>query len=140
MTSPSDPVTLRFDIDPVAASRPRHATRGSGKKAVVTSYYVGRYADFRKEFPFVRKAVLGNDFSVFQGPLWVEVDFVVQRPKTTKLDYPKPDVDNYLKAVLDVCNEHVWDDDQQIVWLSGSKRWTEDGEDPHILMVITPAE
>jgi Holliday junction resolvase RusA-like endonuclease len=39
-----------------------------------------------------------------------------------------------------VCNEHVWDDDQQIVWLSGSKRWTEDGEDPHILMVITPAE
>ena len=138
MTSLSEPVSLWFGINPVPASRPRHASRGSGKKAIVTSYYVGKYADYRKEFPFVRKIGLAGWGDPLEEPLCLDLEFVVQRPKTTKLLFPKPDIDNYIKAFLDVCNGYIWVDDHQIVAITANKRWADVGEDPGTRAMILP--
>lgn len=60
------------------------------------------------------------------GPVEVEIDVLAERPKTTKLDVPKPDVDNYAKGVLDAMTyAEWWGDDAQVVSLRITKMWTE---------------
>jgi Holliday junction resolvase RusA-like endonuclease len=54
----------------------------------------------------------------------VTVGVYPKKPKTSKLEYPKPDVDNYAKAVLDACNALVWIDDSQIIELEVHKSWS----------------
>jgi Holliday junction resolvase RusA-like endonuclease len=68
------------------------------------------------------------------GELEVWCDFYVRRPKTTKLDSPRGDLDNFLKALWDGCNEVIWEDDKQIVVCHATKQFTE-GEG-HIVMEI----
>ncbi|QDP60616.1 MAG: hypothetical protein Unbinned767contig1000_41 [Prokaryotic dsDNA virus sp.] len=118
---------LRLDINPVPAARPKLARRGR-------VYYPKTYSDFRSQ---VKHLVPGACMSAgigapLRGPLLVSVAVAAQRPKTTKLDFPKPDVDNYAKAVLDSLNGWVWEDDQQIVGLVITKEWAEPQEDGHI--------
>ena len=48
----------------------------------------------------------------------------------------KPDVDNVIKAVLDACNEIVYDDDAQVWYLAGFKRYCDEGQEPHIHVKI----
>lgn len=55
----------------------------------------------------------------------VSIEIACTRPRTTKLDFPKPDADNYAKAVLDACTQAgVWDDDCQVAHLTVRKRWS----------------
>lgn len=68
----------------------------------------------------------------------VHAIFYCKRPKTTKRRDPRGDVDNYVKAILDSCNGIVWDDDDQILRLTASKRW-EDEFGPRIELIISPA-
>lgn len=60
------------------------------------------------------------------GPLKVTVEVFVARPKTTKLPHPKPDVDNYAKAILDAITKdgRFWTDDSQVQRLIVGKSWT----------------
>lgn len=70
-----------------------------------------------------------------EGPLAVTVVCHVQRPKTTKLDHPKPDVDNYAKSVLDAATQAgLWGDDSQVVSLQVRKLWAT--TEPHIELVV----
>ena len=50
---------------------------------------------------------------------------VIRPARTTKLLFPKPDVDNYAKAPLDIITkaEGYWDDDHQIQTLLVGKRY-----------------
>jgi len=68
----------------------------------------------------------GETGVAFEGPVEVTLLVSVSRPKTTKLSAPKPDVDNYAKAVLDAVTKdgRVWHDDTQVVTLSATKAWT----------------
>lgn len=102
-------------VNPVPASRPRVGRWGS--------YYTGPYVVFRDSVqPVLRE--------MFKG--WVPLDYCMsvtvgihpKKPKTSKLKYPKPDVDNYAKAVLDSCNELVWVDDSLIIELEVNKSWS----------------
>lgn len=62
------------------------------------------------------------------GDLEVTIVVTVQRPKTSKLLRPKPDVDNYAKAVLDaITKAGIWEDDSQVGALHVHKQWG--GED-----------
>lgn len=120
---------IRIFIDPVPASRPR-VVPGRG------AYYAKPYARFKHAAGvLVAYAYRGPRLS---GPLSCVAEFVVRRPKKTKLSHPKPDIDNYLKAALDACNRIVWDDDAQVCGLRDGtcKRWTEPGEEPHIRLVV----
>jgi Holliday junction resolvase RusA-like endonuclease len=59
------------------------------------------------------------------GHLSVECDFYVRKPKTTKLDTPRGDLDNYIKALWDGCNGVVWEDDRQIIEITAWKSFTD---------------
>ena len=75
-----------------------------------------------------------------QGNLKVRLDLVAVRPKTTKRDNPRGDIDNYIKAVLDALTKKgYWIDDDQIITIEADKRWPEPKEDPHFTVWIEQA-
>lgn len=106
--------TLWIPISPVAASRPQVPRFGK-------PYYKGRYKQYRKE---VSDWLASNwEGEAMSGPLRAEVWFCVPKPKTSKLRYPKPDIDNFIKAVFDALNGLMWEDDYQIVQVDAEKMW-----------------
>jgi Holliday junction resolvase RusA-like endonuclease len=109
----------KFPISPVAASRPRVSRWGT--------YFTGTYKDFRAAAkPIIEAVTKGH--TPTESKLQVIVGIYPTKPKTSKLKYPRPDVDNYIKAILDLCNGVIWDDDSQIVYLEATKEWaTKDG-------------
>lgn len=118
----------RFDINPVAASRPRVGKWGA--------YYTGTYKEFREEAAAKVYEVLGIDIQPLSGPLAVSIELYVKRPKTTERGWPKADIDNFAKAVLDTMNKKVWDDDSQIVSIYVTKQWAAPGEDGYFTLSV----
>lgn len=73
------------------------------------------------------------------GPLRVAIECVAERPRTSKLAMPAPDVDNYAKAVLDGLTKcGIWTDDKQVQHLIVRKRWATSDEDVGIHITIEP--
>jgi len=105
----------KFPVNPVAASRPRVGKFGA--------YFTGPYKKFRHLAAQVINQVLGRNFAPLSGKLAVDIRCYITRPKTTKLEYPRADVDNYSKAILDSLNGKLWEDDSQIWALFISKEW-----------------
>lgn len=76
------------------------------------------------------------------------MEFVCHRPKTTKRNNPRGDIDNHIKAILDAivgqkatkkqkCRlKHYISDDDQITEISALKRWVHPGEEPHTRITI----
>lgn len=114
------------------ASRPRVPRYGK-------PYYTGKYEDFRKQAAGVIKTQWKKKPLV--GPISVECEFVVSKARTSKLEYPNGDLDNYCKAIWDSCNGIVWEDDKQIVECPYVvKRFVKQDEEPHITMLIRNIE
>ena len=112
-------------VEPVPASRPRVSKWGT--------YYGKRYTKFRKDAKIALEAMdLDEPLS---GQLSVHLEFYCKRPKTTKRDTPRGDVDNYMKGILDSANGILWLDDEQIVKCSGKKVY-EDEHGPRIIITI----
>jgi Holliday junction resolvase RusA-like endonuclease len=104
----------KFPISPVAASRPRVSKWGS--------YYTGTYKEFREQaVPVIEKVLEG--YEPTDKNLRVYVQLYVDKPKSSKLDYPRPDIDNYLKSVFDLMNGRLWTDDRQIIFVEATKEW-----------------
>ena len=108
-----------FSINPIAASRPRVSKWGA--------YYTGPYKKFKIDAVKTVADTLGSEWEPLEGNLRVEVFVHVTQPKRTKLDYPKADIDNYLKAIFDCLNGKLWVDDKQVVLVHASKAWAEPG-------------
>tara|TARA_R100000152_G_C6730719_1_gene155423 strand:- start:34 stop:432 length:399 start_codon:yes stop_codon:yes gene_type:complete len=119
---------LSFPIDPVPASRPRVTKWGA--------YYGKRYTQFRKEAESVIPQVFTGQ--PLAGTLEVSLVFYCKKPKTTKREEPRGDIDNYVKAILDCCNGKVFEDDDQIKRLNATKQY-EDGDGARIELYIRPA-
>ena len=78
------------------------------------------------------KAKMGSR-EPFKGPLRVNMVFVFEPVKAKQKEYPgfhikKPDGDNILKFFLDAGNGILWNDDKQIVSLSGVKIFGENAK------------
>lgn len=74
------------------------------------------------------------------GPLSVSIKFVLPRPKARKHDTwvsVRPDIDNYIKAILDSLNEIVWQDDGQVAELYASKKYETKECGPRIVVTVT---
>jgi len=113
-----------FPISPVAASRPRVSKHGA--------YFAGPYKNFRREAAEIVDDILG-EWKPLSGPLTVDLELFIGRPKTTKLDTPKADIDNFVKAIFDVMNGRLWEDDSQVIKLYATKQWAEDANGYFVL-------
>tara|TARA_R110001583_G_scaffold8524_2_gene40867 strand:+ start:1318 stop:1725 length:408 start_codon:yes stop_codon:yes gene_type:complete len=108
-----------FDTEPVPASRPRVSRYGT--------YYGKTYNAYRKAFQEEVSEFRKEFRPLLSDRLKIEAFFLVKKPKTSKLNHPRGDIDNYLKALLDSCNELVWRDDVQITEVSATKEFDEVG-------------
>jgi Holliday junction resolvase RusA-like endonuclease len=108
-------------LAPVPASRPRVSRWGT--------YYAKNYAGWMKS---AAKLLGGEGDGATDAPLMVLVEQVVEKPRTSKLAFPRGDVDNFAKGPLDAITKagRVWKDDNQIVGLVVFKRFAEKGEEP----------
>jgi Holliday junction resolvase RusA-like endonuclease len=111
-------VKLVLGMNPVSASRPRVSRWGT--------YYAEPYKSWKKRAAAEVRESLPPKHKPIDCVMKVTIHCAVPRPKTTKLPMPKPDVDNYAKAVLDACNKQVWTDDWLIRELTITKEWVDE--------------
>lgn len=79
---------------------------------------------------------------LLQGPLAVQVEFVLPRPaslpKRVKDHTKRPDLDKLVRGACDALTHVLWQDDAQIVVLGATKRYCRDAETPCAVFVIAP--
>jgi|TARA_B110000908_G_scaffold73826_1_gene88954 Holliday junction resolvase RusA-like endonuclease len=90
----------------------------------------------------MREELEGNLNLKIDGPLDVHLEVIVRKPKTGKRTFPRGDVDNYAKGILDSLTNHgnVWNDDDQIINLTIFKRYAAPEEDAGILVHINKSK
>lgn len=118
-----------FNISPVAASRPRVSKWGA--------YYTGPYKEFKEKASEEVYRVLGTERELITEPIVVSLEMYVKQPKKTELEYPRGDVDNYVKAVFDAMNGKLWKDDSQIFAMFASKQWADRSSDGYFTLSIS---
>lgn len=137
------------DLPPEPYARPRTSIklfRATGKNLMYNPR-IGYIKKIKKNL----SEKIGNDTSIFpvSGPVECSIVFYITPPKDistskTKIDlinkniiYPqtRPDIDNYLKPVLDAMQNIIYKDDAQIFKISGEKRYSteEDGREYFII-------
>lgn len=116
--------TFFLPITPKATERSRCVCRGRFPQV----YTDPKYKEWREEaVPLLREIARLEDFrAVRERPVRIDTEVVVRRPKTTKLDAPRGDLDNYEKGLWDAITASGgwWADDKQIVDNRTTKRWT----------------
>jgi len=120
-------ITFSVPGDPVPQPRPRVSTRGGFARAYVPAKhavhaYRAAIADAARE----------AGAGVHGDPVEVVIDLVFARPQSHLRKnglakdaprYPRPDVDNATKAVLDALNGVAWQDDSQVTRLVVEKSY-----------------
>lgn len=131
-TTNSKAVTFFLPVPPVPASRPRVSKWGV--------FYGKCYTAWRKQA--AQALTLFEHKESFTGPLKVTLVHAMNKAKSSKRTYPRGDVDNYDKAVLDAITSHtsVWEDDDQVVQLHSSKVYVTEGESAGCYVRIEPTE
>lgn len=61
------------------------------------------------------------------GPVRVELEFRLLKPKSVKRDFPcvLPDLDKYIRAVFDALTKIAYTDDGQVVWVQARKIYSD---------------
>lgn len=128
-----------LDIEPMPAPRPRARAirvRGSNKH-IASMYSPAEYKAWQKKA--TEMLAEEREFQALEallGPVSVAIVVTVPRPKTSKLPHPKPDVDNYAKAVLDAMTDaRIWANDSQVAFLVIKKEW---GDEASIAIDVIP--
>lgn len=130
------PSRQSFDLpwEPTAKGRPR-ATR----KGIVYTPTKTRHAEAAIRYLLVDKGAHLFERAV---PLAVAATFYVHRPASAPrrvvLPVKRPDLDQYVKLVLDAGTGVLWHDDAQIVYLQAWKRFAIGG--PHIELAVWETE
>lgn len=119
------PQELYVPIDPVPASRPKVARYGT--------YYSKRHQQYIKDWTTWFSYAKPCWFYLGTERLVVSLEFVCMKPKTTKRESPRHDIDNLVKLPLDcmTSSDIFWKDDVQIEYLFASKRFARQKEEPH---------
>lgn len=107
---------------PLPAPRPRfRVIKAKSGQTFVSTYYDKKYKTFLEDAPIAIRNLLGAA-SPLEGPLSLMVTFHIERPKTTKRAFPRYDLDNYLKSLMDAMTyAKVWHDDDQVAHVAARK-------------------
>lgn len=119
-------------MEPVGKGRPR-VTFQHGRVHTFTPDKTSEAEDL------IRLALLKNEIHFHAGtPLEMELIFYLPKPKSVKRQYPavKPDIDNYVKLVMDSLQHFLYPNDSQIVNLKASKRYAVQDELPRIYIRV----
>lgn len=130
----SKSVTAFFlDVEPMPSPRPRFRVIGKFASAYMPANYKAHTEELVKQLRTIK-------CEPRSGPLDVDLVFWCEKPKTSKLAAPKPDVDNYAKTVMDAITKagNLWIDDTQVVRLTAEKRWAPPGGDVGYSVSIKP--
>ena len=126
---------LTFDIEPVAQGRPRFSSFGKHMRA----YDPPKSMYFKEQIKLMARKMLPEGYEPISEPVRVFMTFYRPLPKTlTKLNiqaheqgklYPRtrPDVDNYVKGLLDALSGIVYTDDNIIIQITADKKYADVG-------------
>lgn len=109
---------MTLKVDPTPASRPRVTRWGA--------YYGKTYERFRKQAEAALGAIKKPKGCPLACPLIVTVTFFCRSPKKPTNVWPKGDIDNHQKAILDSLNEWAWKDDVQIMKIIAEKVYSKE--------------
>lgn len=109
-------------MSPVAASRPRVSRWGT--------YYDEPYRSWKKDTKQLFNEFFKDEESLVSRGLLLGIVCTVPRPKSTVLEDPNADFDNYAKAVCDALNGNLWMDDKQVRTALTHKQWTKEHGEP----------
>lgn len=125
-------VVIELDGDPVPKGRPRFVSRGGKAEA----YTPNKTRSYERTLGWAARAVMGAR-PLLTGPLSMSVVVYLSTPASWSrarrrraiageiAPYRKPDLDNFVKCVIDSLNCVVYCDDAQIVFLTASKRYSD---------------
>lgn len=118
--------------EPIACPRPRITRFGS--------YYPKKYQDYKDYLKYYLTSLNLEKFE--NKPLYLKIVFNIKIPesfsKKKKLELngtyviKKPDIDNYLKSVMDGMNDIIYKDDSQIVSINIIKKYVIDNANTEI--------
>jgi Holliday junction resolvase RusA-like endonuclease len=123
--------TIKFvvnNFEAVPKGRPRFAISNGGGH----SYTPPKTRVAEQELVLLSRRYAPS--SPFDCPLAVRLEFKISRPKKPSREFPRPDIDNYIKLVFDAYNGIFWNDDKQIVKVVATKEYTE--QTPCIIVEI----
>ena len=124
VTDEGDRRYVRLSLQPVPAARPR----------------VGKYGTFYPKTYATWKATAKEMLEPFRmetpytHPTRVHIECIVSKPAKPARSWPRGDVDNYAKSIMDAVTSSgtYWYDDVCVTAMYATKRYVEPGEEPHI--------
>lgn len=116
-----------FEVDPVPKGRPRLGKYGT--------YTPERTRNFEKTIQILAITQMRKrNWKSLEGPLSVSILFRFKRPKKPSNPYPRSDLDNNVKGILDSLNQIAYLDDAQICHL---ECWKQYGDRSGIVLTLS---
>lgn len=132
----------------VALGRPRinmgaiRRFKGAGKGGgplVYTPYKCKKWQKYAGKI--MRDAMLAffGEPTLFSYPVEIQVTFYLKRPGTRSKFALRPDIDNYVKNLMDAMDNNVFEDDAFVVRLVAQKIWVSTREKEQTKVIIMNA-
>lgn len=118
---------------PIGSPRPRFRNTGRFVQTYMPTSYTKHKAYIQEQMPklLTDKNLKVSLYFYFEPPKsWSKKRKLIAIGTYKRT---KPDVDNLIKTVLDAANNHVWQDDNQVVHIDSYKMYAEESK---IVMVI----
>lgn len=122
---------LFVPVMPKPASRPRVSKYGT--------YHTKSYTDFRRETWHFLKTLQATYKASSKHQFHIDMEFICYKPKKPSNPYPRYDIDNLVKAIMDSITyaQLFYKDDIQVISIEANKRYQEEGEDYGTKVIIT---
>lgn len=139
--NPFQELELKYDITPLPYARPRRSIKLE-EAGCKNPFYNPRSGYKNKLGKLVDKDLECIDFKPVEGEVELTLEFGIKSPEAVKkVKYKwllilkkflrpttRPDVDNYVKPILDVLNKRLYKDDGQIVALHAYKYYATEND------------
>jgi crossover junction endodeoxyribonuclease RusA len=110
-------------------------------RAVITSTNP-KNKSWRKTVGQAAQAAIGPGFTLWTGPVAVDLMFYLPRPQSIRKREPphitRPDIDKLTRSVFDSLTGVIWRDDGQVVQVSASKAFAPFGSEARAVVQVRP--